>query len=224
MADKAEIEIKGIVWSMEDGEITAVKIGDKVLSVVSMESVEEKPVFNEDVKQCFICNEYKPLVEFHKCKSSIDGYHSYCKSCRSFKNKEKSSYASKHFGLTREQVDKVKSLNPWKKTIIVFSEFKRVFTDGKLHKYSELSKLIKLFNTGLNGYQIIKYRNKLFSKGLAEGYKVEKIHSGGVKQHGFRVWYPDNRKISEGELPLKKTSAIDRKTVKNWKNFKLNSR
>lgn len=44
----------------------------------------------KEYKSCFVCEEIKPLSEFHKQKNRSDGYKNHCKECR--KNKRKKNY------------------------------------------------------------------------------------------------------------------------------------
>lgn len=39
-------------------------------------------------KKCTTCKEIKPLTDFHKCKSHLDGYKYACKDCRNKKRRE----------------------------------------------------------------------------------------------------------------------------------------
>ena len=63
---------------------------DKFLFKMNESGVDSTPIASDEqadvncelvLKRCSVCQEGCPVIEFYKCPTTKDGYHSYCKSC-----------------------------------------------------------------------------------------------------------------------------------------------
>jgi len=223
-------DFEGKIWDMKAGEVTAIKINDKVFRCEEEKTTEQQIIkeTKTNMKRCKGCNELLPVKDFFKRERNRDGFSNYCKQCHNeryvFNKVNKSNKA-----ITYDLGSKVTTIN----NDIIFekpyNEFKTLLTDGEKHTRKELSKIIKKYfpaygKTSLKT-QVTRYLKALekknnLQKEFMEGSRIKKVYWIETKI----IKYDSKKKemkISDGSIPLKNVDSTDRKGVSDWYKFKI---
>jgi hypothetical protein len=78
-------------------------------------------------KLCSKCNKLLPIIEFHKNKSSSDGYYSMCSKC-------KKEYKHKYYLTNKEYVDD-RNKEYYAKTFEKYKEYRKTYNKQKNRKW-----------------------------------------------------------------------------------------
>lgn len=227
--DNIMSEMEVTPWEIKSGEVIKIKINGVVF-----ERINEKATKNhsQKTKVCTHCGIEKPSDEFCKDRKNKDGLQCWCKDCtrKQLKSSKEKNKILLDKGETLAIVENRKHSifeNPLKE---IFSKI----VDGKEHSTKEVHKILAKY---YENKTTISHLTSSYLKYIKTTYNKEYISSRGrnakfcFKDKQKPDVYMDNlktsadRKISNGSspdsLPLVDSGTKDRKTIFNWKYFKI---
>lgn len=192
-----EMEGKVGIMSITEGIVDAILFKDRIWVPLERKVEEKVEKEVEETKLCNHCNKLKPVSEFYEKKNSSDGLQSWCKECMI-------SYQSKK----RELKRKKNKNQSQKKTV-----------EKGVKKFYNCIKCGANLEVGKNWYESSKKYSRYICKDCDKKYHRGKESKKIVE----KAKKPEPIKISNGDMPLVKVDATDRKSSrikKNWNKFK----